>query len=57
MLGLQLSYQRSERLWLRWYDATGNWIPTPLEKLQQKSQRANKLAARLRELGISPSEL
>jgi Domain of unknown function (DUF4351) len=24
--------QRITRLWLRWYDATGNWIPTPVEQ-------------------------
>lgn len=54
-LGLwQGSYQGIERLWLRWYDATGNWIPTPVE---QKSQRVEQLAARLRELGIDPNEI
>ncbi|MEH2437989.1 MAG: Uma2 family endonuclease [Nostoc sp.] len=54
-LGLwQGSYQRIERLWLRWYDASGNWLFTPLER---ESQRANKLAAQLRELGVNPDEL
>ncbi|MEH2359315.1 Uma2 family endonuclease [Nostoc sp.] len=54
-LGLwQGSYQGIERLWLRWYDASGNWLPTPLER---ESQRANKLAAQLRELGVNPDEL
>ncbi|MEH1886482.1 Uma2 family endonuclease [Nostoc sp.] len=54
-LGLwQGSYQQIERLWLRWYDASGNWLPTPLE---QESQRANRLAAQLRELGVNPDEL
>ncbi|MEH1853537.1 MAG: Uma2 family endonuclease [Nostoc sp.] len=54
-LGLwQGSYQRIERLWLRWYDASGNWLPTPLER---ESQRANRLAAQLRELGVNPDEL
>jgi Uma2 family endonuclease len=53
-LGLwQGSYQRIERLWLRWYDASGNWLPTPLER---ESQRANRLAAQLRELGVNPDE-
>ncbi|MEH2382213.1 MAG: Uma2 family endonuclease [Nostoc sp.] len=56
-LGLwQGSYQRIERLWLRWYDASGNWLPTPLEKLERESQRANRLAAQLRELGVNPDE-
>lgn len=34
-LGLGLwfgSYQGIERLWLRWYDATENWILTPTEQ-------------------------
>ena len=54
-LGLwQGSYQQIERLWLRWYDASGNWLPTPLER---ESQRANRLAAQLRELGVNPNEL
>ncbi len=54
-LGLwQGSYQGIERLWLRWYDASGNWLPTPLER---ESQRANRLAAQLRELGVNPDEL
>ncbi|MBG1261962.1 Uma2 family endonuclease [Nostoc commune] len=54
-LGLwQGSYQGIERLWLRWYDASGNWLPTPLEKLERESQRANRLAAQLRELGVNP---
>ncbi|MEH1949669.1 MAG: Uma2 family endonuclease [Nostoc sp.] len=54
-LGLwQGSYQAIERLWLRWYDASENWLPTPLER---ESQRANRLAAQLRELGVNPDEL
>lgn len=54
-LGLwQGTYQGIERLWLRWYDAQGNWLPTPLEP---ENQRADKLAARLRELGIDPEQL
>ncbi len=43
-------YQDVERLWLRWYDADGNWISTPTEK-------AERLAAKLRELGINPEDL
>ncbi|MBN3896884.1 MAG: Uma2 family endonuclease [Nostoc sp. NOS(2021)] len=54
-LGLwQGSYQGIERLWLRWYDASGNWLSTALER---ESQRANRLAAQLRELGVNPDEL
>ena len=39
-LGLwQGSYQGIERLWLRWYDAAGAWIPTPAEQVEQQSQQ------------------
>ncbi|MEA5596114.1 Uma2 family endonuclease [Rivularia sp. UHCC 0363] len=54
-LGLwQGNYKGIERLWLRWYDDKGDWIPTPLE---QERQRAERLAAKLRELNINPDEL
>ncbi len=39
-LGLwQGIYQGSKRQWLRWYDATGHWIPTPLEHEQQAKEQ------------------
>ncbi|NRB06871.1 MAG: hypothetical protein HRU34_05970 [Richelia sp.] len=64
-LGLwQGSYQDIERLWLRCYDADGNWILTPEEQIRQESQpaeeveqKAKKLAAKLEELGINPEQL
>lgn len=64
-LGLwQGTYQGIERLWLRWYDVNGNWMPTPPEevlqerqKTEQERQRAERLAARLRELGVNPDEV
>jgi Uma2 family endonuclease len=50
-IGLWLGhYQDVERLWLRWYDDTGNWIITAQEK-------ALRLAAKLRELGINPEDV
>lgn len=60
-IGLWLgSYQGMERQWLRWYDATGNWIPTPAEQEHQRAEqeyrRAERLAARLKELGL-PDEV
>jgi Uma2 family endonuclease len=64
-LGLGLwhgTYQGVERLWLRWYDGTENWISTPAEQAEQAQKqfteeraKAERLAARLRELGIDPS--
>lgn len=74
MPGIQLGlglwqgvYEGIERLWLRWYDETGNWISTQLEqerrraeretqRAEQEKQRADKLAAKLRQLGINPDE-
>lgn len=54
-LGLwQGNYQGIDRLWLRWYDVNGNWIPTSAE---QERQRAERLAAKLPELGINPDQL
>jgi len=54
-LGLwQGVYEGIDRLWLRWYDQKGNWISTQLE---QERRRADKLAAKLRELGINPDEI
>jgi hypothetical protein len=49
-LGLGLGqdrYHGQERLWLRWFDAQGQWIPTPEE--QAEHERKQKDAALLRE--------
>jgi Uma2 family endonuclease len=47
-LGLwQGRYHGQERLWLRWFDAQGQWIPTPEEQAEQ--ERKEKDAAFLRE--------
>lgn len=46
----QGSYQGVERLWLRWFDAEDKLIPTAEE-------RAERLAQRLKDLGVDPDEL
>jgi Uma2 family endonuclease len=68
-LGLwQGDYQGIERLWLRWYDAQGNWILTQTEQERQRAEQAESraqeaetrlesLMQRLRESGIDPDEL
>lgn len=57
-LGLwQGSYQGIQRLWLRCYDAAGNWLLTDSERAQQAEERAQRLAARLRQLGVEPDEV
>jgi len=60
-LGLwQGTYQGIERQWLRWYDAEGNWVPTPAEQerqrvewaelqLQQERQRAEQAELQLQQ--------
>lgn len=68
-LGLwQGTYHGEDRLWLRFYDADGRWIPTPLEqersekeealeKAETERLKAEKLAAKLKELGVDPKSL
>ena len=57
-LGLwQGNYQQTQGLWLRWYDASQRWVPTPAEQADTERQRADTLAAKLRELGINPDSL
>lgn len=58
-LGLwQGEYQGIERLWLRWYDAQGDWILTQTEQERQRAEQAESrlesLIQRLRESGIDP---
>ncbi|WP_202224945.1 hypothetical protein [Okeania sp. KiyG1] len=61
-LGLwQGSFNSVNRLWLRWMTPEGDLILTPEEKAKQRAtnaeQRAERLAAKLRELGIDPDQL
>ncbi|MFM7326816.1 MAG: Uma2 family endonuclease, partial [Nodosilinea sp.] len=46
-------FQRTPGQWLRWCDQAGDWVLTETE---QERQRANRLAAKLRELGIDPEQ-
>lgn len=50
-LGLwQGRYQGIEGLWLRWYDAAGNWIPTPAEQVEQERRRVDQEQLRVAQL-------
>ena len=56
-LGVELGiwqgeYQNVELPWLRWWDLEGNLLLTGQELAEQEKQRADKLAAKLRELGV-----
>lgn len=60
----QGTHQGWRREWLYWYDEVGKRLLTPEEVAQQESeratlaeQRAQRLAARLREIGIDPDSL
>jgi hypothetical protein len=59
-LGLALwegVYEDDKGGWLRWLDSQGNLILTGAELAAQASDRAAKLAAKLRELGIDPDKV
>ncbi|AFZ45133.1 protein of unknown function DUF820 [Halothece sp. PCC 7418] len=57
-LGLwQGIYQGIHRQWLRWFDRDGNWLPTLTEQKQQEQEKTERLAAKLRELGVNPDEI
>ena len=61
-LGLwQGSFQEIERLWLRWFTLEGELIPVPTEEViaakqeaAEAKRRVEKLAERLRQLGVNP---
>jgi Uma2 family endonuclease len=56
-LGLTLwqgAYENKEDTWLRWQDSQGNLISTGAELAAQERQRAERLAEKLRQLGIDP---
>lgn len=61
-VGLGIGCERGDysgvlREWLYWYDEQGKRYPTPSEQIQQAQQRAQRLAEKLRELGIDPDHL
>jgi Uma2 family endonuclease len=43
--------------WLRWWDMQGNLLLTGDERAEQEKRRADRLAAKLQEMGIDPEEL
>ncbi|MBO0350934.1 Uma2 family endonuclease [Phormidium pseudopriestleyi FRX01] len=57
-------YGNMELPWLRWWDSQGNLLlygheqaAQERQRTEQEHQRAERLAARLRELGVDPEEL
>jgi hypothetical protein len=52
-LGLGLWYGKFEgieRLWLRWYDATGNWVLTAVEREHLRAEQEKQRAERAEQL-------
>jgi len=59
-LGLTLwhgVYESKEDTYLRWRDQDGNLLPTGAERAEREAERAEKLAAKLRELGLNPDQI
>jgi hypothetical protein len=51
------TYLGRTREWLYWYDQEGRKLPTPEELVQQERERADRLAQKLRDLGINPEDI
>jgi Uma2 family endonuclease len=61
-LGVELGIWPGEYLhqnlpWLRWWDSQGHLLLAGEERAEQEKQRAERLAAKLRELGVDPEEV
>lgn len=53
----QGEFEEQSGLWLRWCTPTGKVVPTGKERADQTQQKADRLAERLRELGVDPDEI
>ena len=51
------SYEGQTDTWLRWCDVQGQVIPTGAERAAREAERAERLAAQLRALGVDPEAL
>ncbi|WP_414624418.1 Uma2 family endonuclease [Calothrix sp. CCY 0018] len=57
-LGLwQGSFRNIDRLWLRWFTLEGELIQVPEEEVKAAQRKIEKLAEKLRELGVNPDDL
>jgi Uma2 family endonuclease len=59
-LGLRVwegHYEDMDAKWLRWFDAAGALVPTGLERTEIADARAERLAERLRQLGVDPGQV
>ncbi|MEL6936246.1 MAG: hypothetical protein AAFO59_06225, partial [Cyanobacteria bacterium J06607_17] len=53
----QGNYKQVERLWLRWYNETGSWLPTPAERAETAESELANLKSLLQAKGIDPTQL
>ncbi len=53
----QGDYESMALPWLRWWDGEGNLLSTGDERAEREKQRADRLAERLRQMGIDPNEV
>jgi Uma2 family endonuclease len=58
-LGVELGiwngfYLNATLPWMRWFDKRGRLLPTGHELVDEQRQRGDRLAAKLRELGVDP---
>ncbi len=51
------AFERKEDTFLRWCDGSGELLLTGNERAEKATARADKMAAKLRELGIEPEQL
>jgi Uma2 family endonuclease len=61
-LGVELGiwqgmYMNQTLPWLRWWDSVGNLLLTGDERAEREKERGDRLAARLREMGVDPEEV
>jgi Uma2 family endonuclease len=61
-LGVELgvwqgTYRRVTMGWLRWWDAAGNLLPSAEESGAAERERVERLAAKLREMGVDPDSV
>ena len=59
-LGLTLwegAFEEQQGTWLRWCNRSGIVIPTGKERADQQQERADRLAKRLRQMGVDPDEI
>lgn len=62
LMGVELGIWRGEHEsmelpWLRWWDDQGNLLSTGDERAEREKQRADRLAERLRQMGVDPNEV